>query len=182
MVKIKSSKKNIYKHEIDLIDLKIKNAPKEKFKKRLEKIKYRGYVVEELEDGRRIIITKPGGKFSFGIIKREDFMVWVYNPKEKTLWLISHRNIWEDLEEKGRIDPRGTIKLIDALKEVFDGKDPEIVLKRLNLNFSTGEPPELLLKAYKWIWGQEDVYYPSGKGRLMSWEEIEKLKRNLENK
>jgi len=35
---------------------------------------------------------------------------------------------------------------------------------------STGESPEVLLKAYKWIWGQEDVNYPTGKGRAMSWE------------
>ncbi|MCM8801609.1 MAG: hypothetical protein NC912_06425 [Candidatus Omnitrophica bacterium] len=51
----------------------------------------------------KIVITKPGGKFSFGVIKRDDFMVWVYNKKEETLWLISHKNIFDDLEEKAKL-------------------------------------------------------------------------------
>jgi hypothetical protein len=41
----------------------------------------------------KIVITKPGGKFVFGKVKREDFMVWVYNPNDSTLWLISHKDI-----------------------------------------------------------------------------------------
>jgi len=73
-------KRNIYTHEIELINLKIKNRPREEFRKLLEKVKYRGYEVEQLVDGKKIVITKPGGKFVFGRVKREDFMVWVYNP------------------------------------------------------------------------------------------------------
>ncbi len=30
------------------------------------------------------------------------------------------------------------------------------------------------MKAYKWSWGQEDVKYPTGKDRTMSWEGWEK--------
>lgn len=59
-------KKNIYTHEIELIDLHIKNKPREEFRELLEEVKYRGYEVEQLEDGRKIVITKPGGKFVFG--------------------------------------------------------------------------------------------------------------------
>jgi len=115
----------------------------------LEGIKYRGYEVEQLSDGRKIVITKPGGKFTFGKIRREDFMVWVYNPDDLTLWLISHKDIYNELEEKGKINPCETIKIINALEEVFNGKDPEDVLKDKKLNNPTGEPPEVLLKAYK---------------------------------
>jgi hypothetical protein len=167
---VKKIKKNIYTHEIELSNLQIKNRPREEFKILLEKVKYRGYEVDRLLDGRKIVITKPGGKFVFGKVKREDFMVWVYSPSNSTLWLISHKDIYNDLEEKGNVNPRETIKIIDALEEVFDGKEPNEVLESTDLSNPCGEPPEVLLKAYKWIWGQEDCNYPGGKGRAMSWE------------
>ena len=179
---MKKNRKNIYKHEIDLTNLTIKNRPREEFRKLLEGIKYSGYEVEQLKDGRKIVITKPGSKFVFGKVKREDFMVWVYNPSELTLWLISHEDIYEDLKEKGEINPEETIKIIDTLERVFNGEEPDEVLQTTNLNAVTGELPELLLKAYKWIWGQEDCNYPEGKGREMSMELIRELKENLRSK
>lgn len=101
-------------------------------------------------------------------------MVWIYNPDQKTLWLISHKNILEDLEEKGSTDPKETLAIISALEKVYKGGEPEDILKDTNLKNPVGESPEVLLKAYKWIWGQEDVNYPDGKGRAMSWEGIKK--------
>ncbi len=172
-------KKNIYTHEIELLDLKIKNRPREEFRKLLEKVEYRGYEVEQLADSRKIVITKPGGKFVFGKIRREDFMVWVYNAGDSTLWLISHKDIYNDLKEKGKFNPKKAIKIIDALEEVFKGEEPDDVLKSMSLSNPIGEPPELLLKTYKWIWGQEDCNYPEGKGRAMSWEGIIKLRESL---
>ncbi len=172
-------RRNIYKHEIELTNLRIKNRPREEFRKLLEKIKYRGYEVEQLSDGRKIVITKPGGKFTFGKIRREDFMVWVYNPNDLTLWLISHKDIYNDLEEKGKVNPSRTIKIIDALEKVFNGEDPDDVLKNTKLDNPTGEPPEVLLKAYKWVWGQEDCNYPEGEGREMSMKGIRELRDKL---
>lgn len=169
-------KKNIYKHEIELKNLEIKNKPREEFIKLLEEIKYRGYEAEQLADRRKIVVTKPGGKFTYGRIRREDFMVWVYNPNDSTLWLISHKNIYRDLEEKGEVNPHETIKIIDALERVFHGEEPDNVIDTTNFSNPTGEPPELLLKAYKWIWGQENCNYPEGKGRAMSWEGWQKTK------
>jgi len=166
----KKAKVNIYTHSIDLSRLEIKNAPREKFRGFLEKIKYRGYEVESISDGRKIVISKPGGKFTYGTIRKEDFMVWIYNPKDSSLWLISHKNIYQDLEEKGFTNPEKTIEIIDALEKVYSGKEPDEVLQEANLGNPCGELPEVLLKAYKWIWGQEDCNYPEGKGRAMSWE------------
>ena len=166
----KKPRKNIYTHEIDLATLRIRNQKRENLRIKLEQIKYRGYEVEQISDGRKIVITKPGGKFVFGSIKRDDFMVWIYNPKNLSLWLISHKNIYQDLEEKGKINPSQTIKIINALEKVYKGKDPENVLKKVKLKNPIGELPEVLLKVYKWIWGQEDCNYPNGKGRAMSWE------------
>lgn len=172
-------KKNIYTHEIELTNLQIKNRPREGFRKLLEKVKYRGYEVEQLADGRKIVITKPGGKFVFGKIKREDFMVWVYNPNDSTLWLISHKDIYNDLKEKGKVSPDKTIKIIDALERVFNGEEPDDILKIAELNRPTGEPPEVLLKAYEWIWGQEDCNYPEGEGREMSMKGLRELRQKL---
>ena len=106
-------------------------------------------------------------------------MVWVYNPNDLTLWLISHKDIYNDLEEKGKANPRETIKIIDALERVFNGEDPDSVLKDAELSSPTGEPPEVLLKAYKWIWGQGDCNYPEGQGREMSMKGIRELRDKL---
>ena len=35
-----------------------------------------------------------------------------------------------------------------------------------------GIDPETILKAYKWIWGQEDCNYPNGQGRWLSMNNI----------
>lgn len=64
-------RKNIYTHEIDLEPLTIKNQERDNFRMALEKIKYRGYEVEQIQDGRKIVISKPGGKFVYGAVKRE---------------------------------------------------------------------------------------------------------------
>jgi len=171
-------KKNIYMHEIELTNLQIKNSPREEFRTLLEKVKYRGYEVEQLADGRKIVITKPGRNTLYGKLRPKGFRVWIYNPTEITLWSISHRDINDDLEEKGKVNPKETIKIIDALEKVYNGVEPDDVLRITNLKNPIGEHPELLLKAYKWIWGQEDCNYPSHpneKGRDMSWEGWEKV-------
>ncbi len=176
----KKARKNVYTHEIDLTTLRIKNQDREGFRTELEKIKYRGYEVEQIKDGRKIVITKPGGKFVYGIIRRDDFMVWIYAPQDSSLWLISHKNILEDLEEKSRISKSDTIQIIDALERVFKGEDPEDILKKTQINNPCGEDPEVLMKAYKWIWGQEDCNYPPPlQGRDMSMKSILELRENL---
>jgi hypothetical protein len=173
---------NIYKHSIDLSDLKIRNQPKDAFREALEKIKYRGYQVEEISDGRKIVVTKPGGKFTFGTIKRDDFMVWVYEPDEESLWLISHQNISDDLKDKAACNPKAALKIIEALERVYNGDDPDDFLRGLSLVNPCGENPEVILKVYKWIWGQEDCNYPPPKykGRAMSWEGWKKVDEHWE--
>ena len=172
-------KRNIYTHEISLKKLQIKNRPREEFRNLLESVEYLGYEVEELQDGRRIVITKPGGKFVFGRVRREDFMVWVHNPRDSSLWLISHKDIYNDLKQKGMIDTTETIRIIDALESVCNGEEPAEILKSVELTNPVGEHPEVLLKAYKWIWGQEDCNYPDGEGREMSMRGIRELRETL---
>ena len=172
-------KRNIYTHDIDLKKVSIKNASSKDFATAIEKIPYRGYEVEDISDGRKIVIVKPGGKQAFGRMRKEDFFVFIYNPQEQTLWQISHKQIYDDLLEKSQSDKNETIKLLQAFECVYIGEEPDTVLERMEIDTSTGENPEVLLKAYKWIWGQEDVNYPTGKGRAMSWEGWEKRNEEM---
>jgi hypothetical protein len=168
-------KRNIYTHDIDLKKVSIQNASSKDFATAIEKIPYRGYEVEDISDGRKIVIVKPGGKQTFGRIRKEDFFVFIYNPKEQTLWQISHKQIYDYLVEKSQhVIKSEAIQLLKAFERVYNGDDPNDFLKDLNLSVPIGENPEALIKAYKWIWGQEDVNYPTGKGRAMSWEGWEK--------
>lgn len=172
-------KRNVYSHEIELEKLRVKNAEREKFREELEGIPYRGYEVEKLKDGRKVVITKPGGKFTYGKIRREDLMVWILDEEEDSLWLISHKDIFEDLKGKAEKDPAQTRAIIEALERVHGGEDPDDVLGHTELPNPVGEEPELLLKAYKWIWGQEDCNYPDGEGRNMSYKGLLELKKKL---
>ncbi|MEW6508192.1 MAG: hypothetical protein AB1432_10650 [Bacteroidota bacterium] len=107
-------------------------------------------------------------------------MVFIFNPNDNSLWLISHKDILNDLIEKGDKNPADTLKIISALEDVYNGIEPDDVLSKIKINNPIGEKPETLLKAYKWIWGQEDINYPTGKGRQMSMEGISELKERLE--
>lgn len=164
---------NHYIHKIDIVPVLIKNGPN--FLAEVKALLYRGYKVEDLADGRQIVITKPGGKLDYRSGEKEDFLVWIYNPQKTSLWLISHKDIYRDLKQKGETDPAKTIKIIDALEKVYNNDDPNDVIKSAPLaDDLPGELPEVLLKAYKWIWAQEDLNYPGGLGRKMSFNGITK--------
>ena len=117
---------------------------------------------------------------SFGRISKEDFLVFIYSPDTQYLWQISHNQILEDLEAKANEDSNQTKRLIDVFELVLNGSEPDDLRDTIaSFSFTSGELPETLLKAYKWIWGQEDVNYPTGKGRMMSWEAIAELRDSL---
>ncbi len=174
--------RNYYNHKIDLKTLKIKNTTRKEFVNLLEEIPYRGYEVEEIEDGRKIIITKPGGKSIYGRPKKEDFLVFIYHPEEDSLWQITHKQILDDIKNKSDEDKVKTISLIDLLAKTYEGEEPNDFIEEIRaIKFEIGELPEVLIKVYKWIWGQEDVNYPNGKGREMSWEAIKELGNKLKD-
>lgn len=172
--------KNVYTHKIDLKVIKIKNSKRTTFANKIIKLPYRGYKVENISDGRKIVITKPGGKSVYGRPKKEDFLVFIYNPKNDSLWQISHKQIFTDLINKAEEDPKETLRILRLFEKVYEGKEPDDVIKGFNVKKLSGENYEAMLKAYKWIWGQEDVNYPTGKGRDMSMEGIKRLIAKLE--
>jgi hypothetical protein len=103
-------------------------------------------------------------------------MVFIFDPSTEELWLISHDEIFADIEAKLKYNRQVGLRIIDALLDVCNGEKPESVLEKYQFNSTlTGLPVELLLKTYKWIGGQEDVNYPKGEGRWKSMNHIIEL-------
>lgn len=161
-----------FEYKVNLVPLDIPNSEQNSFRDELNAIPYLLYEVEQLSDGNKVVINKPGGKRSFGRLSRNDLMVFVYNPNEDSLWLISHAEILNDLLAKKEHDENATMDLVRGLFAVCCGDDPMAVIKVLNLKDTIGIPVETILKVYKWIWGQEDCNYPKQKGRWLSMDAI----------
>lgn len=179
----KARKPPIYPGQIDCVEIKIPNAPPDQFRQKLNSLPFLGYHVETLADGRKICITKPGGKAPFGNMKVHDFMVWIYDESKSQRWRISHKEIYEDIESKIKADLRNASEFIDVLHRVCRGEEPtDILTAEYVQKFSRlpGLSAELILKTYKWIWGQEDCNYPSGEGRWMSMNPILRLRQQPE--
>ncbi len=158
----------IFKYKVNLAPLKIENQEQDAFREALYDIPYLLYEVENLSTGEIIAINKPGGKRNFGRLSRDDFMVFIYNPSEESLWLISHGEISDDIAEKYEYNRNSAIDLIEALYHVCNGSEPDYVIRKMRLRDTVGIPCETILKAYKWIWGQEDCNYPTKAGRWLS--------------
>ena len=156
---------------------KIRNALPEEFRKQVLEFPLLAYEVEELKNGRKILITKPGGK------SVDNIMVWVYEGPQGAHWRPSHKLIWRDLEEKLTQNREKGLAIVEALEKVFEGTEPEDIL-RTNPQLGKdlpGLPTDLILKAYKWIWAQEDCNYPPPRfeGRKMSMRRIQELKERF---
>ena len=158
----------IFKYRVNLVPLEIENQEQNAFRDDLLNIPYLLYEVERLATGEIIAINKPGGKRNFRRMSRDDFMDFIYNPAEESLWLISHGEISDDIAEKYEYDSKSAVLLIEALYNVCCGDEPDYVIRRMHLIDTVGIPVETILKVYKWIWGQEDCNYPTKAGRWLS--------------
>lgn len=158
----------IFRYNVNLVPLRIENQEQDVFREELYNIPYLLYEVETLSNGEVIAINKPGGKRNFGRLSRDDFMVFIFNPQEENLWLISHNEISDDIADKYDFDKNATIKLVMGLYRVCCGEEPNDVITDLRLKDIIGIPVETILKVYKWIWGQEDCNYPTKAGRWLS--------------
>lgn len=160
--------------EVKLEKFRISNAPPEEFRKQVMMLAQLGYEVDDLSDGRKIVVTKPGGK------SVNDIMVWVYEGPGRKHWRPSHSKIHRDLRIKVNHDRKKALAVIEALEKVYNGVEPDnVLLDHPNLGAELpGLPVDLILKAYKWIWVQEDINYPPPlQGRGMSMAGIQKIKQ-----
>lgn len=172
--------KNLYRHSIDLKKISIDNTDRNAFSQQLINLPYRGYEVEELPDNRKIVITQPGGKTVYGKPKKEDFLVFIYNPSDDSLWQISHSQILDDITNKVQENKEEAKKFLSLMERTYNGEEPADFIDNIRaLHFVSGESPEALIKAYKWIWGQEDINYPNGEGRMMSWKAYQEIIADL---
>ena len=158
----------IFKYNVNLVPLNIENQEQDAFRDELNNIPYLLYEVENLATGEIIAINKPGGKRNFGGLSRDDFMVFIYNPYDSSLWLISHDEISDDIYEKYNFNKNHALLVIEALYNVCCGAEPDNVISNFGLRDTIGIPVETILKVYKWIWGQEDCNYPTKAGRWLS--------------
>lgn len=156
---------------ISATPLMVANASREELRRCLLEIAYGAFEVERLADGRAICITKPAGK---GV---HDFMVWVYDARTLDRWPITHKALFADVAAKVQEHPDAGRRVIEALQRVHDGDEPDAVLAELPPCDPplSGEPVELLLKVYKWIFGVEDVNYEHGQGRSMAMDALRGL-------
>jgi len=157
-----------FQYKVKLISLEVKNEEQSKFREKLLSVPYILYEVEQIKNGDKIVINKPGGKRNFGRLARNDFMVFINKVSDNSLWLISHDEIKEDLQIKFNTDPEGAKEIIIGLYSVCQGQEPDEVIKKIKTKLDVGLTPETIYKVYKWIWGQEDCNYPSGEGRWLS--------------
>jgi hypothetical protein len=171
-----------YPGTITLFKIEIRNSAPTEFRKRLEALPFLAYHVETLLDRRKVCITKPGGKSPFARMKVNDFMVWIYDEEKSDRWRISHDEIHEDVKLKLKADKRLGSKLVDTMLAVCKGAEPSDIIAQHSfqeLLQLPGLPVDLILKAYKWIWGQEDCNYPTGEGRWKSMDWILKLRDTM---
>lgn len=159
---------------VQLYRHRIRNAPPAEFREQILKLPQLAYDMEDLRDGRKVVVTKPGGKSA------DNIMVWIYEGPEGAHWRPSHGLIYNDLEQKLIYNTRQGLAVIEALEQAFQGRDPENIIKE-NPNLGEdlpGLPVDLILKAYKWVWVQEDCNYPPPRfhGREMSMRAIRNLR------
>lgn len=156
---------------------RMRNAPPEEFRNQVLQLPQLAYDMEDLMDGRKVVVTKPGGK------SVDNIMVWIYEGPERAHWRPSHGLILNDLEQKLTYGREKGLAVVEALEKVFQGRDPEDILEENPHlgNDLPGLPVDLILKAYKWIWVQEDCNYPPPRfqGRQMSMQGIRELRRGF---
>lgn len=104
----------IFRYDVNLVPLEIENQEQNAFRDELLNIPYLLYEVENLRTGEIIAINKPGGKRNFGRLSRDDFMVFIYNPYESSLWLISHSELVQILPKNMMITPNKQLDLFMA--------------------------------------------------------------------
>lgn len=165
-----------FHYDVKVTNLSMINCERDEFREKLLAIPYQLYEVEQIKNGLCIVINKPGGKRDqYGRLSINDFQVFLHNPTDRNLllppyemWLPSHKDLLSWVS-KCREDEKKLAKfLVRALWRVMQGIEPDAVINLLTktkefddiLDFFDDAigvecSAEIILKLYKWIWGQE---------------------------
>ncbi|MBR9691857.1 DNA adenine methylase [Candidatus Woesearchaeota archaeon] len=117
------------------------------------------YLVEKTKEGNIFLIRPANLKLGFDFRVDVDGMVFRKGTNAPT-----HIDIIEDLKKKSIEDKEFGNKVIDAILEVVDMKDPEEILNKIE-DKNIGYSVELLLKLSKWLAIEMDIRYWNGWGR-----------------
>jgi hypothetical protein len=130
------------------------------------------YFVESLKNGNRIYLLRP----TF-LNKGIDFQVWVEKFGGDADKRPSHSGIHEDIKLKLAKHLEQKQNLWQAIERTWNCEDPDKILAEIPLRFSHGLDVELILKALKWLFIEQDVTYWNYDGRMML---LRKLKEEFE--
>ena len=124
------------------------------------------YYVEELSDGRYIILSRPANLkngFDFRIrVENTDFNRGQRRKRDYP----KHDDIVRDLRRKKKRDPKAYEKLLQLIKRVYECEEVKSKdYKRLN--FAVGYPVDLILGVVKWFFIEQDIRYWNYSGRAM---------------
>lgn len=127
--------------------------------------KYR-YFVEVLANGNRIYLERPGR-----LNKGCDFVVFIEshltfnNGNDKPP---KHDFIVDDLEiKKQQLNPAQWAQLLQAIEAIYNCEPFNNAIALCNTLPNISESYEMILKALRWLFIEQDVTYWSGQGRNM---------------
>lgn len=128
------------------------------------------YNVETLSDGRKIYLTRPAY-----LKKGFDFRISVEGMIFQTRGdYPKHADIFDDLRNKRNESLTISRRLFEAIKEVYECKDPEDILQKYSdVKFDVGYSLDLVLKIIKWFFIEQDIrdWNYSGRRMFMDWVE-----------
>lgn len=128
------------------------------------------YYVDVLQDGNRIYLKRPTS-----LNKGVDFEVRVENTQFRygvrgnvisTGNRPGHNDIHHDLETKKAENPAEFMRLRDLLEKTYNCT-PILDREYSGFSFTSGHSVEIIFKALKWIFIEQDVTYWNRSGRAM---------------
>lgn len=120
------------------------------------------YFVDTLENGNRVFLKRPAR-----LNKGFDFEVHIENVSFSALrrqTMPSHRNIYEDLQNKMRLDPIAFVAVREFITRIYNCEEVSDEELRA-INFNIGHSTEIVLKAIKWLFIEQDITYWNWSGR-----------------
>lgn len=132
------------------------------------------YFVETLQTGKRVYLERPGqlNKGCDFVIFVEDFILFA-NGNDKPP---RHRDLINDLASKSNLNRAQFLQLRSLIQDVYNCNPMQpILVQASTLPVNTGWPHELVLKAVRWFFIEQDLTYWNRTGRAMLWNAIQNI-------
>lgn len=128
------------------------------------------YYVERLSDGRRIFLSRPAFMHNgFDFVVRVEGMNFAREGRRRDA--PSHEDMFLDLQEKKEQSLDGYKRLYALLRQVYTCQDVSDDIMR-GVQINVGMPAEMILKAFKWLFIEQEIRYWNYSGRDMLWQGV----------